>query len=60
VSENSISYNVNVMKKTLAFALAVIVACSMYVTAFASTDEAGTGTIEFTDGDAPIIVEPNS
>jgi len=47
------------MKRTLALALALIVACSMAVTAFASTSEAGTGTIEFTDGLPPVIVDPD-
>ena len=47
------------MKKTLALAIALIVALSMAVTAFASTNEAGTGTIEFEDGETPIIVDPD-
>ena len=47
------------MKKILAIALAVIVACSMAATVFASTPETGTGTIAFTDGDIPVIVDPD-
>jgi len=49
------------MKKTLALALtvALFLACTMVVTSFASTNEAGTGTIEFADGDTPIIVDPD-
>ena len=46
------------MKKTLALAMALIVTCSMFVTAFASTSETGAGTIEFTDGDTPTIIDP--
>ena len=46
------------MKKTLVLTISLLVACNMVFTAFASTSEPGFGTIEFTDGDTPIIIDP--
>ena len=49
------------MKKTLAFVLALTLVLGMASTAFAapgSEQETGAGTIEFRDGDAPVIIDP--